>query len=682
MDVHQMDVDVDEVVVQQPVPRPDPWQTPIRMVSPPPRPASVPLIHPNTDLGFVYSAEMMSHNPRYTQNDHPEVPGRISSIWDELVRLRMTGKAKRIPIRPVVREEAVLVHSQDLWDKIEAFQLMDMQNYIDTAQYYEQLSLYICESTTRSARLSCGGVIEAALAVARGELKKSFAIVRPPGHHAEPEEHMGFCFFNNVAVAARVVQQKTPLKKILILDWDVHHGNGTQRAFNEDPSVLYISIHRYERGEFYPCGPFGALQSVGEGPGRGYSVNIPWPTGGMGDADYLHAFQKIVMPIAMEFAPDLVIISAGFDAARGDHLGECDVTPDGYAHMTYMLASLASGRLVVALEGGYNLQSITHSAVAVTKILLGESPPALKSMVASEAAAETVWLVAKEQSKYWKSVSPKSCEPQQEVASLSFSVPEILKLHRQYYLYTTHDMMQIPLVGKELEDRFSAQVMCTTNIFDKETMVFIMHEFGNLRAEMSSSLVCDVQIERSYLLDFSKDLIHWAQGEGYSVLDVNLFPKPVDQQLIAQRLRIPTDEYQQKLVTYLWDNYVQLCSAKNIILIGHGPACSQLIELINLRATSVMKCVKAVVQVIGYSTLRAPKNNHELREWFRKRSFVAIPATHPVWTPDPTKEMKKHGRLQRFDVAETGKLMLQSFPLAKDFVKQRMLATAEDDDDD
>ncbi|KAJ7072273.1 histone deacetylase clr3 [Mycena amicta] len=672
-------MDVDEPVVAQPVSlAANLFSTPIRMVSPPPRPSSVPLLHPDTDIGFVYAAEMMAHNPRYTHNgDHPELPARISSIWDELTRNRMTGKAKRIPIRPVSKPEALLVHSEDLWDKIEALQFMKSQDFIDSALYYEQLSLYICEATTRVARLSCGGVIEACLAVARGELKKTFAIVRPPGHHAEPEEHMGFCFFNNVAVAARVVQQQTPLKKILILDWDVHHGNGTQRAFNEDPSVLYISLHRYERGEFYPCGPFGALQSVGEGPGRGYSVNIPWPTGGMGDADYLHAFQKIVMPIAMEFAPELVIISAGFDAARGDHLGECDVTPDGYAHMTYLLASLAGGRLVVALEGGYNLKSITDSAVAVTKILLGESPPALKSMVATEAAAETVWLVAKEQSQYWKSVSPKACEPREEVASLSFSIPEILKLHRQYYLYSTHDMMQLPLVGKDLDERFSAQVMCTPNIFEKDTMVYIVHEFGNLRAELASSLVCDVQVERSYLIDFSKELIVWAQAEGFSVLDANLFPKPVDQQM--QRAKHP-DEYQRDLVTYLWDNYVQLCNATNIILIGHGPACSALIDLINLRTTSVMKSVKAVIQVLGHSFLRAPKNNHDLREWFREHSFVAVPSNHAIWRPDTvTKELKKHGTVQRFDAEETGKLMINSFPVVKNFVRESMSAAADDD---
>ncbi|KAJ7497370.1 histone deacetylase complex protein [Mycena latifolia] len=638
-----------------------------------PRASSVPLHPPDATVGFVFGSEMTTHCS-LSPDGHPEAPERIIRIWNALVAKHYTLKAKRIPIRPVLKQEALLVHSEDLWDKIEAIQHMSPQEIADSEHYYEQLSLYISPYTTRSARLSCGGVIEACLAVARGELKKSFAIVRPPGHHAEPEEHMGFCFFNNVAVAARVVQQLTPLRKILILDWDVHHaGNGTQRAFNDDPSVLYISLHRYERGEFYPCGPFGGLQSCGEGPGLGYSVNIPWPEKGMTDADYIHAFQKIVMPIAMEFAPELVIISAGFDAAAGDDLGECLVTPAGYAHMTYMLGGLAGGRLVVALEGGYNLDSITNSALAVTEIILGGAPGEMKSMVASEAAAETVWFVAKEQSKYWKSVSPKACEPQEGKPIRLDLIPEILKMHRQYYLYSKHDMMQVPLVGPELEHRFSAQVMCTPDIFQKETLVFMVHEFGNLRAELASSINCDVQLERSYLIDISKDLVAWVTAEGYSLLDVNLFPRPSDQPFPRPK---GINELRKDIVTYLWDNYVQLCNATTIILVGHGPGCQFLMDLIDLRATSVMKSVKAVVQVLGHAPLRPPKNADDLREWYRDNSFVALPASHQFFSPDTrAKDLKKHGHLQKIDEEQSVKLIITALPAIKTFVKSQLSGT-------
>ncbi|EEB90165.1 hypothetical protein MPER_11667, partial [Moniliophthora perniciosa FA553] len=286
---------------------------------------------------------------------------------------------------------------------------MTPQQIVDSEEYYEQLSLYVMQGTTRAACLSCGGTIEACLAVARGELQKAFAIVRPPGHHAEPDEHMGFCFFNNVAVAARVIQQTTNIKKILILD----------------------------------C-----------------SVNIPWPEKGMGDADYLHAFHKVVMPIAMEFAPEMVIISAGFDAAQGDELGECLVSPAGYAHMTHMLSSLAGGRLVVALEAGYNIESSASSAIAVLKVVSRRAASALPPLTQVKRGRKTVWLVAKEQSKYWKSVDPKACEPREEVEAITFSIPEILKAHRQHYLYTEHGMMQVPLLGEELDKKFSSQIIC------------------------------------------------------------------------------------------------------------------------------------------------------------------------------------------------------------------------------
>ncbi|KAJ7770150.1 histone deacetylase complex protein [Mycena maculata] len=680
-------MDVDSVA--QPIPQ-VPSETPRSSllrnpIAPAPRASSVPLHPPDATVGFVYSVEMINHCS-ISPDGHPEAPERIVRIWNAIVSKHYSLNAKLIPIRPVLKQEALLVHSEDLWDKIESIQHMTTQEIVDTEKYYEQLSLYISQATTRSARLSCGGVIEACLAVAKGELKKTFAIVRPPGHHAEPEEHMGFCFFNNVAVAARVVQQRTPLKKILILDWDVHHGNGTQRAFNDDPSVLYISLHRYEKGEFYPCGPFGGLQSCGEGAGLGYSVNIPWPEKGMSDADYIHAFQKIVMPIAMEFAPELVIISAGFDAAVGDDLGECLVTPTGYAHMTYMLGGLAGGRLVVALEGGYNLDSITNSALAVTEIILGGSPGEMKSMVASEAAAETVWLVAKEQSKYWRSVSPKACEPQEGVYDIipqpqtaHFPVPEILKLHRQYYLYSKHDMMQVPLVGAELDHRFSAQVMCTSDIFQKDTLVFMIHEFGNLRMELANSINCDVQLERSYLIDFSKELVDWVKTDGYSLLDVNLFPKPSDEPF--PRPKSITD-LRKDLVTYLWDNYVQLCNATSIILIGHGPGCAILMDLIDLRATSVMKTVRGVVQVIGNSTLRPPKAALDLREWYKEasfflfchcNSFVALPTNHPIWSPDTrAKELKRHGNLQKIDEEQSVKLIIKALPAIKSFVKSQL----------
>ncbi|KAK7057123.1 histone deacetylase clr3 [Favolaschia claudopus] len=508
--------------------------------------------------------------------------------------------------------------AHDFWDKVEAIQHMSKQEFVDSERYYEQLSLYICEATTLSARLSCGGVIEACLAVARGDLKKTFAVVRPPGHHAEPRNTWDSAFSTMWQSRQELVQQLTSIKKILILDWYVLMiqtvGNGTQRAFNDDPSVLYISLHRYERGVFYPCGPFGGLQSCGEGAGLGYSVNIPWPEKGW----------KIVMQSRWNSGQNWLSSPLAFDAAEGDDLGECLVSPAGYAHMPYMLAGLASGRLVVALEvRRLQSRSITKSALAVTEVIMGGSPPEMKPLIASEAGLKH---------KYWKCVSPKACEPQDETNSLAFSVPGN---NTSVVPSFKHDMMQVPLVGADLENRFSAQ----SDIFQQETLVLLVHEFGNLR------------------IDFSKELVTWVKAEKYSLLDVNLFPKPADQTFPQLR---------KDLLTYFSINMFRLCNATNIVLVGHGPGCEYLMDLIDARATTISKNVRAVVQVIVND-----------REWYRSHSFVALPSNHPLRSPDTrAKEIKKHGSLQRIDEEQSVKLMLKAFPAIKTFIKSQLSAGA------
>jgi len=548
---------------------------------------------------------------------------------------------------------------------------MTRQEISDSESYYDSLSLYVMEQTTRAALLSCGGVIEASLAVARGELKKSFAIVRPPGHHAEPDEHMGFCFFNNVAVAARVVQQLTPIRRILILDWDVHHGNGTQRAFNDDPSVLYVSLHRYEKGTFYPCGPFGSMESCGEGDGLGYSVNIPWPRRGMVDADYIHAFQQIVMPICVEFAPELVIISAGFDAADGDDLGECHVTPAGYAHMTHMLSGLAGGKVVVALEGGYNLDSISKSALAVARVLTGEAPPELPPLVASEYGTETVWMVASQQSKYWKNVNPKACEPREEEDPLSFSIPEILKAHRQHHLYTQHNMLQIPLLTEEYENRYGSQVMCTPDMLENKTIILFVHEHGNLRVELEGRPECNVREENSYLIDFSNDLINWVRKEKYALVDVNMYPKPFAP---APARRKQPEAFSRNLITYVWDNYIQLSQAQRIAIIGHGPGCEAVMELLEERTANMRRYVDAVIQVVGMLKIPlTPRENAELRDWYQKKSLVFVNPQHPIFEPTSTM-LKRHGRVMRIDELKPIRIMKKSLPIIEEHLKKAFTA--------
>ncbi|EGO01316.1 hypothetical protein SERLA73DRAFT_72261 [Serpula lacrymans var. lacrymans S7.3] len=654
-------MDVDDTPTNDPAPARPPSPGPGRA-------SSEPLRILELTVGYVYSSEMLEH---WCLRGHEEQPERIIRIWKLISEAHLDQKMKRIPIRAAKREEVLLVHSEDLWHRIQAIQSLTLQDIQDSEAYYDLLSLYVNTGTTRSALLSCGGVIEACLAVARNELKKAFAIVRPPGHHAEPDEHMGFCFFNNVAVAARVVQLLTPVKRIMILDWDVHHGNGTQRAFNDDPSILYVSLHRYQNGQFYPGGTFGGISSCGEGAGRGYSVNIPWPEIGMGDADYLHAFTSIVMPIAMEFAPELVIISAGFDAVEGDPLGECRVTPIGYAHMTHMLSGLAGGKLIVALEGGYCVDATANSALAVTRVMLGEPPEELPPMTATEAATETVWQVALEQSKYWKSVKPKACEPREELEPLSFSIPEILKAHRQHYLYTTYDMLQIPLMTEAFEKALGTQVLCTSDLPFNKTLVIFIHEFGNLRIELDSTVTCNVNLERSYLIDSAKELVAWIRQAGYSLLDLNIFPKPYA--FDAKGSRWSKDDLGRNILVYLWDNYIQLSDAQNVIVIGHGPGCQPLIALLSERFAGVKKSVKAVVQVVSNDYHAAVPKDLDIRKWYQQHSQVVVPSNHRILTPEMSKKNHRwHGVVSTIDEPSSSKLMIQAFPKIQNFVEEKL----------
>lgn len=309
---------------------------------------------------------------QHHEDGHPECPDRISRIWAQLTEDGLAQRCLHLPARNATEEELVTVHSTEHVQKMMKLRTMSDDELDDKAGAYN--SIYFSQGSLESALLSCGSLLELTEAVVQGKVRNGAAVIRPPGHHAEHNCAMGFCLFNNVAVAAAVAKQKLGVKRILIIDWDVHHGNGTQHMFLEDKSILYVSLHRYDAGCFYPGGPDGHPSCVGKGSGAGFNVNVGWNTRGVGDMEYLMAFYRVIMPIATEYDPDLVFVSAGFDAARGDPLGGCDITPGGYAQMTHLLSSLAGGRVIVALEGGYNLSSISRSMAACVEVLLGDIP--------------------------------------------------------------------------------------------------------------------------------------------------------------------------------------------------------------------------------------------------------------------------------------------------------------------
>jgi len=216
--------------------------------------------------------------------------------------------------------------------------------------------------------MATGGVLTAVDAIIAGTIKNGFCAVRPPGHHALADAAMGFCIFNNIAIAAKYIQKKHELAKVLIVDWDVHHGNGTQAAFYNDPTVLYFSVHQYP---FYPGS--GAASEKGTGKGLGFTINVPLAQGS-GDRDYIRIFKETLQPAAIDFDPDFVLISAGFDAHQEDLLGSMKVTTEGFATLSGIVKDIAEQccgeRLVSLLEGGYHLEGLAASVEAHIKVLL------------------------------------------------------------------------------------------------------------------------------------------------------------------------------------------------------------------------------------------------------------------------------------------------------------------------
>ncbi|XP_064239468.1 histone deacetylase 4 isoform X2 [Aotus nancymaae] len=384
-----------------------------------------PPAKPRFTTGLVYDTLMLKHQCTCgSSSSHPEHAGRIQSIWSRLQETGLRGKCECIRGRKATLEELQTVHS-------EAHTLLYGTNplnrqKLDSKKLLGSLaSVFVrlpcggvgVDSDTiwnevhsaGAARLAVGCVVELVFKVATGELKNGFAVVRPPGHHAEESTPMGFCYFNSVAVAAKLLQQRLSVSKILIVDWDVHHGNGTQQAFYSDPSVLYVSLHRYDDGNFFPGS--GAPDEVGTGPGVGFNVNMAF-TGGldppMGDAEYLAAFRTVVMPIASEFAPDVVLVSSGFDAVEGHPtpLGGYNLSARCFGYLTKQLMGLAGGRIVLALEGGHDLTAICDASEACVSALLGNELDPLPEKVLQQRpnanAVRSMEKVMEIHSKYWR----------------------------------------------------------------------------------------------------------------------------------------------------------------------------------------------------------------------------------------------------------------------------------------
>jgi acetoin utilization deacetylase AcuC-like enzyme len=309
--------------------------------------------------GYVY-------NPVYLKHDtgqHVEVAARLEAIISHLEKTGLTSQLTLIEPRPATVDEIALVHRRDYIKEIEETARrgggwLDPDTVMSAGSY--EAALY-----------AAGGLIRAVEAVMGGKVDGAFALVRPPGHHATAGQAKGFCLFNNIAIAAKYALTEYKLERLLIIDFDVHHGNGTQEAFYDNPQVMYISTHQYP---FYPG--TGSIEETGSGAAEGTNINIPLPAG-CGDAEYLKVFEQIITPAAQRFNPQLILVSAGYDGHRADPLAMMELTVAGFGQMTGVIKGLADelcgGHLAFTLEGGYDHNALAASVKATFDTLLGNS---------------------------------------------------------------------------------------------------------------------------------------------------------------------------------------------------------------------------------------------------------------------------------------------------------------------
>jgi acetoin utilization deacetylase AcuC-like enzyme len=289
---------------------------------------------------------------------HPERPERLAAVAKAVAE--RSARLARIEPRAARDEEILLIHGAE--------HLALLEEASRRAPQRLDPDTYVSRESAEIARLAAGTTVEAARQVARGELDAAFVAVRPPGHHAEANRAMGFCLLNQVAIAARALQREEGMGRVLVLDWDVHHGNGTQHVFEADPSVLYFSTHQFP---YYPgTGDFG---EAGRGAGEGATVNVPLPAGS-GDAEYVGVMARVLAPVARSFRPDLLLVSCGFDAHADDPLASMEVSGEGFRSLARVARAVADdccgGRLVLVLEGGYALSGLHEGTAAVLDALL------------------------------------------------------------------------------------------------------------------------------------------------------------------------------------------------------------------------------------------------------------------------------------------------------------------------
>ncbi|HEY8448621.1 MAG TPA: histone deacetylase [Thermomicrobiales bacterium] len=318
---------------------------------------------PATPASFKNTALLRSQRFRdHRASHHPERPERLDAIDAELERQRLLADPRDLPFAPAELNDVERVHNP--W-YVEA-----LERASEHGGGWLDHDTYVCPDSYEIALLAAGAAVAAVDAVLDGHAPRAFALIRPPGHHATPERGMGFCLFNNVAIAAGHALSRG-LERVMIVDWDVHHGNGTQDAYYDTDAVLFCSIHQYP---FYPG--TGSTAENGLGKGDGYTLNIPLRAG-QRDEDYLRVMNEVIVPAARKYRPELVLVSAGYDAHGADPIGGMRLTEAGFAELAKRVAAIAEeqcdGRMALVLEGGYDMTALARSVAATIRALDGES---------------------------------------------------------------------------------------------------------------------------------------------------------------------------------------------------------------------------------------------------------------------------------------------------------------------
>ncbi|CAH8531304.1 unnamed protein product [Schistosoma bovis] len=412
-----------------------------RQVSPP----STSVISQNSQsTGLVYDERMLKHKHEWFIEEQ-ESPRRIQQAFHRCVEENLVSRCIRVPAIPINEDDLTLVHDKWYIEKIKQSCHMSNRELYSLSGEYD--GVFFNRYTWLCATLAAGSVKHLTELIITNQLSNGLALIRPPGHHAMRSEACGYCIFNNIAItAAKFLQPSdvntvtkksinkhnlTYLQRILIIDWDVHHGQGTQYAFYNDNRVLYISIHRYEKAKFWPNLREANYDFIGENLGKGYNVNIPLEETGMTDSDYLAIFYRLIMPIATEFNPQLILISCGFDAAIGCPEGRMWLTPMVFSHFVHKLKSLAGGKVVVVLEGGYFVDSLAEGIVHVLKALLGDplSPIRLIQPPCSS-VKETIESCITVLSPYWKSLlnssQPVQIESSEHLTTMTWPIVKVI----------------------------------------------------------------------------------------------------------------------------------------------------------------------------------------------------------------------------------------------------------------